>query len=71
MMTQAKIREEILELVHSNLAWADPMSKVCLLQHERHPDKFPIGSTIESAEEVLSDVIYDLTKLQERIGIEE
>jgi len=69
MMTQAKIREEILELVHSNLAWADPMSKVCLLQHERHPDKFPIGSTFESAEEVLDDVISDLTKLQKEIRI--
>lgn len=70
-MTQEKIREEIIELVRSNLMWADPMSKVCLIQHERHPDKFPIGSTFESAEEVLSDVISDLTKLQESLSIKE
>ena len=39
-MTQAKIREQILEIVRGELAWADPMSKVCLDQHERHPKSF-------------------------------
>ena len=46
-MTQAKIREDILDIVRGNLAWADPMSKVCLDQHELHPKKFPIGSTFQ------------------------
>tara|TARA_B100000035_G_C20795160_1_gene462936 strand:+ start:215 stop:448 length:234 start_codon:yes stop_codon:yes gene_type:complete len=69
-MTQSKIREEILQLVKGNLAWADPMSKVCLDQHQLHPKKFPIGSTFQSAEEVLEDIICDLTSLQDEIRIE-
>jgi len=69
-MTQSKIREEILQLVKGNLAWADPMSKVCLDQHQLHPKKFPIGSTFQSAEEVLEDIICDLTSLQNELRIE-
>tara|TARA_Y100001938_G_scaffold145260_1_gene221540 strand:+ start:508 stop:741 length:234 start_codon:yes stop_codon:yes gene_type:complete len=69
-MTQSKIREEILQLVKGNLAWADPMSKVCLDQHQLHPKKFPIGSTFQSAEEVLEDIICDLTSLQDELRIE-
>ena len=69
-MTQSKIREEILQLVRGNLAWADPMSKVCLDQHQLHPKKFPIGSTFQSAEEVLEDIICDLTSLQNELRIE-
>ena len=69
-MTQCKIREEILQLVKGNLAWADPMSKVCLDQHQLHPKKFPIGSTFQSAEEVLEDIICDLTSLQNELRIE-
>lgn len=69
-MTQSKIREEILQLVRGNLAWADPMSKVCLDQHQLHPKKFPIGSTFQSAEEVLEDIICDLTSLQDELRIE-
>ena len=69
-MTQSKIREEILQLVKGNLAWADPMSKVCLDQHQLHPKKFPIGSTFQSAEEVLEDIIRDLTSLQDELRIE-
>jgi hypothetical protein len=69
-MTQSKIREEILQLVRGNLAWADPMSKVCLDQNKLHPKKFPIGSTFQSAEEVLEDIICDLTSLQNELRIE-
>ena len=69
-MTQSIIREEILQLVKGNLAWADPMSKVCLDQHQLHPKKFPIGSTFQSAEEVLEDIICDLTSLQDELRIE-
>ena len=69
-MTQSKIREEILQLVKGNLAWADPMSKVCLDQNQLHPKKFPIGSTFQSAEEVLEDIICDLTSLQNDLRIE-
>jgi len=69
-MTQSKIREEILQLVKGNLAWADPISKVCLDQNQLHPKKFPIGSTFQSAEEVLEDIICDLTSLQDELRIE-
>ena len=69
-MTQSKIREEILQLVKGNLAWADPMSKVCLDQNQLHPKKFPIGSTFQSAEEFLEDIICDLTSLQDELRIE-
>ena len=69
-MTQAKIRENILSIVRGELAYADPMSKVCLDQHDLHPEKFPIGSTFQSAEEVLEDIIVGLTSLQTELRIE-
>lgn len=69
-MTQAKIRENILDIVRGEMAYADPMSKVCLEQHERHPEKFPLGSTFQSAEEVLEDIILSLTSLQNELRIE-
>lgn len=69
-MTQAKIRENILSIVRGELAYADPMSKVCLDQHDLHPEKFPIGSTFQSAEEVLEDIILGLTSLQTELRIE-
>ena len=69
-MTQAKIRENILDIVRGEMAYADPMSKVCLEQHERHPQKFPLGSTFQSAEEVLEDIILSLTSLQNELRIE-
>ena len=52
------------------MAYADPMSKVCLEQHERHPEKFPLGSTFQSAEEVLEDIVLSLTSLQNELRIE-
>ena len=69
-MTQAKIRENILNIVRGEMAYADPMSKVCLEQNERHPEKFPLGSTFQSAEEVLEDIIFGLTSLQDELRIE-
>jgi hypothetical protein len=69
-MTQAKIRENILSIVRGEMAYADPMSKVCLEQNERHPEKFPLGSTFQSAEEVLEDIILSLTSLQNELRIE-
>jgi len=69
-MTQAKIREEILQIVRGELAYADPMSKVCLDRHDQHPEKFPLGSTIQSAEEALEDIVLSLTSLQNELRIE-
>lgn len=69
-MTQEKIRKTIIDIVRGEMAYADPMSKVCLEQNERHPEKFPLGSTFQSAEEVLEDIILSLTSLQNEIRIE-
>lgn len=69
-MTQAKIRETILDIVRGEMAYADPMSKVCLDRHEQHPDKFPLGATMMSAEETLEDIILSLTSLQNELRIE-
>jgi hypothetical protein len=69
-MKQEKIRETIEQLMRGNLAWADPKSRVCLDQNELHPKKFPIGSTFQSAEEVLDDIICDLTSLRNELRIE-
>jgi hypothetical protein len=68
-MKQSKIREDIRSIVRGNLEWADPMSRVCLDQHNLHPEKFPIGSTVQSAEEVLEDILFDLKSLQNEINI--
>lgn len=69
-MTQAKIRQTIMDIVRGEMAYADPMSKVCLEQHERHPEKFPLGSAFQSAEEILEDIILSLTSLQNELRIE-
>ena len=66
-MTDAEL---VLNIVRGNLAWADPMSKVCLDQHERHPEKFPLGSTFQSFDEVLDDIISDLTSYRDERRIE-
>ena len=69
-MTQEKIRQTIMDIVRGEIAYADPMSKVCLEQNERHPEKFPLGSTFQSAEEVLEDIVLSLTSLQNELRIE-
>jgi hypothetical protein len=69
-MTQSKIRKTIMDIVRGEMAYADPVSKVCLDQHDLHPEKFPLGSTFQSAEEVLEDIILSLTSLQNEIRIE-
>ena len=69
-MTQEKIRQTIMDIVRGEIAYADPMSKVCLEQNERHPENFPLGSTFQSAEEVLEDIVLSLTSLQNELRIE-
>jgi hypothetical protein len=69
-MTQSKIRKTIMDIVRGEMAYADPVSKVCLDQHDLHPEKFPLGSTFQSAEEVLEDIILSLTSLQNELRIE-
>ena len=69
-MTQEKIRKTIMDIVRGEMAYADPVSKVCLDQHDLHPEKFPLGSTFQSAEEVLEDIVLSLTSLQNELRIE-
>lgn len=69
-MTQAKIRKTIMDIVRGEMAYADPVSKVCLDRHDLHPEKFPLGSTFQSAEEVLEDIVLSLTSLQNELRIE-
>ena len=70
MMTQEKIRFHIKDIVQGNLAWCDPESNVCHEQKQRHPEKCPEGCTFQSAQEVLEDIICDLTSLQDELRIE-
>ena len=58
-----------MNIVRGNLAWSDSMSTVCLDQHEP-PDKFPKGSSFQSEDESLEDIIRDLTLLQDERRIE-
>ena len=69
-MIQSKIRKTIMDIVRGEMAYADPVSKVCLDQHDLHPEKFPLGSTFQSAEEVLEDIVLSLTSLQNELRIE-
>lgn len=71
-MTQAKIREDILNIVHGNIRYADPQDELCKEATARY-NKEKVGQegyTIQSAEEVLDDIICDLTALQDELKIE-
>ena len=66
-MTQAKIRGDILNIVHGNIRYADPFDRTNLEAGKRLGVK---GFTVQSAEEVLNDIISDLTALQDELMIE-
>jgi len=66
-MTQAKIRGDILNIVHGNIRYADPFDRINLEKGKKLGVK---GFTTQSAEEVLDDIICDLTALQDEIRIE-
>jgi hypothetical protein len=66
-MTQNEIRAEILNLVHGNLRYADPFDRINLEKGKKVGVK---GFTTQSAEEVLKDIIIDLTALQDELRIE-
>ena len=67
MMTQNEIRAMILHLVKGNLRWCDPNDPINLKKAE---DLGIDYFTTESAEEVLDDIICDLTSLQDELRIE-
>ena len=66
-MNQAQIRQEIAEIVHGNLRYADPFDKMNLERGEQVGVK---GFTIQSAEEALADIIMDLQSLEQEAMIE-
>ena len=67
MMTQAEIRKTIKEIVEGNLRYCDPTDRINLKKAE---DLGIDYFTTQSAEEVLDDIITDLTSLQDEIRIE-
>ena len=71
-MTQSEIRKDILNIVHGNIRYADPQDELCKEATARY-NKEKVsqeGYTIQSAEEVLEDIICYLTSLQDELRIE-
>lgn len=66
-MTQSEIRAMISNLVEGNLRWCDPADPINLKKAE---DLGIDYFTTQSAEEVLDDIISDLTSLQDELRIE-
>tara|TARA_B100001173_G_scaffold163169_1_gene141276 strand:- start:90 stop:362 length:273 start_codon:yes stop_codon:yes gene_type:complete len=72
-MTQAKLRKLILDITKGNLRYADPQDDICKEATARY-DKDKVGQegyTIQSAEEVLEDIIVDLKSLQRELQIKQ
>jgi len=66
-MTQGEIRQTIMQVVNGNIRYADPFDRMNLEKGEKVGVK---GFTTQSAEEVLDDIISDLTALQDELRIE-
>ena len=66
-MNQEKLRQEIAEIVHGNLRYADPFDRINLEKGQALGVK---GFTTQSVDEVLADIIMDLQKLEEEVMIE-
>ena len=61
-----------MQVVHGNLRYCTPNDPNCMKQLEKlgdHANKGKEGYTIQSAEEVLDDIICDLTLLQDELRI--
>ena len=72
-MTQAKLRKLILDITKGNLRYADPQDDICKEATARY-NKDKVGQegyTIQSAEEVLDDIIVDLKSLQRELQIKQ
>ena len=63
-MTQNEIVKTILDLVHGNVRYADPYDRINL---ERGNELGVKGFTVQSAEEVLADIICDLQDLEHEL----
>ena len=69
MMTQGYIRQTIMQIVHGNLRYCTPNDPVCMDRVAEEENKGKEGYTIQSAEEVLNDIISDLTALEDELII--
>jgi hypothetical protein len=70
-MTQAEIRNKIKEVVNENIRYADPKDSINTSKfHGWEAKEFAgkEGYCIQSAEEVLDDIIHDLKSLQREIA---
>ena len=70
-MKEAKLRKEILDITKGNLRYCDPQDDICKEATARY-NKDKVGQegfAIQSAEEVLDDIIIDLKSLQNQISI--
>lgn len=71
-MTELEIRNNIKDIVLGNLRFADPQDEICKEATTRY-NKEKVGQegyTIQSANEVLDDIIQDLKSLQYELNIE-
>ncbi len=71
-MTELEIRNSIKDIVLGNLRYADPQDEICKEATARY-NKDKVGQegyTIQSANEVLDDIIQDLKSLQDELNIE-
>lgn len=66
-MTQSEIRIMILNIVNGNIRWCNPADPINLKKAEQLGVDY---ITTQTAEEVLEDIILDLTTLQDEIRIE-
>ena len=70
MMTQGQIRQMIMQITNGNLRYCTPNDPICMDRVTEEENKGKEGFTIQSAEEVLDDIITDLTLLQDELRIE-
>ena len=66
-MTQSEIRAMIMNIVHGNLRWCNPADPINVRKAEQLGVDY---ITTQTAEEVLDDIISDLTRFQDEIRIE-
>ena len=69
-MTQGQIRQMISQIVNGNLRYCTPNDPICMDRVAEEENKGKEGFTIQSAEEVLNDIICDLTALEDELRIE-
>jgi hypothetical protein len=67
MMTQGEIRQTIMQITHDNLRYCNPNDPICKERVAERIHESEEGYTIQSAEEVLEDIIVELTALRSEL----